>query len=178
MRRLKKAGLTLLISSLLLSNSAFYAFADQTATSPVITEVVPISTGSSTSETVAFDPSLGPGAPGAAEYVANMNASSPTESTEATVPEMTESTVVETAPAEVPASTPVEVQIGQTPEADIVQESSQSSVDETGPLSVPKRTPRLQTTVLLTGAQAWSSPFVNDQPVTVEDQAFSSISTF
>ena len=157
MRRLKKAGLTLLISSILLSNSAFYAFADQTA---------------------AFDPSLGPGAPGAAEYVASLAASSTTESVETTVPEVTESTIVETAPTEVPESTPVEVQVGQSPEVDIVQESSQAPAAEAGVLSVPKRTPRLQTTVLLSDDIIWSSPFVNDQPVTVEDQAFSSISTF
>jgi len=46
------------------------------------------------------------------------------------------------------------------------------------PLVVPDREPRLQSTILLNDAKAWSQPFVNDQEVFGEGQSFSSVSTF
>lgn len=46
------------------------------------------------------------------------------------------------------------------------------------PLAVPHRTPRLQTTVLLTDVHQWSQAFVNDQQITVDGRPFYSVSTF
>lgn len=175
MRRLKKAGLTLLISSILLSNSVLHAFADQTATSPVITDVVPVETSAASTEaTVEFQESLGPGqfARPTEPAISPGNPIPETEVSETEIQEViTESTEASDQPVIIAPEAP------SVPE-ETVQESAQPAMDETGPLSVPKRIPRLQTQILLRDALQWSSPFVNDQPITVDDSSFSSISTY
>jgi len=45
-------------------------------------------------------------------------------------------------------------------------------------LPAPDREPRLQTTVLLSDTHQWSSPYVNDQVISVDNRQFYSISTF
>ncbi len=164
MRRLKKAGLTLLISSILLSNSVLPTFADQTASSPVITEVIPVETSAASTEaTVEFQESLGPGQ-FARPTEQEVSPDNPVAETEALVVP--------------PESTEAAEQTTIVLPTESVQEITQPVMDETGPLSVPKRVPRLQTQILLRDALQWSSPFVNDQPITVEDSSFSSISTY
>ncbi|MBQ5599800.1 MAG: L,D-transpeptidase, partial [Lachnospiraceae bacterium] len=170
MRRLKKAGLTLLISSVLVSSSVLHTFADQTASSPVITEVIPVGTDSASTEATAeFQESLGPGqfALPPEPVVSPGNPIPEPEISE--VP--TESTEAAGQPVIIAPDAP------SVPE-ETVQETAQPPMDESGPLSVPKRVPRLQTQILLRDALQWSSPFVNDQPITVEDNSFSSISTY
>jgi len=174
MRRLKRAGLTLLITSVFLSNTSIFAFADQIATS-TITDVVPIET--SIESTSDWDMSLGPGAPGAPTMAPPEPIVSP-ENPEGILPDtIPETTPVETAPAD---NTEAAVTAPIAPETPVetVQEVTQPPLDETGPLSVPKRVPRLQTQILLKDTLQWSDPFVNDQPVTASDQTFSSISTY
>ena len=69
---------------------------------------------------------------------------------------------------------------------------SQAPVEETVPetepvpeevpvnnvLTVPHRTPKLQTTILLTDVRQWSQPFINDQFISVDGHPFYAISTF
>lgn len=150
MRKLKKAGLTLLISSVFLSNSAMYAFADEIPFGPGyvnITETSPSVTPVETPSVIVtpLDP--------AGENVTTENVTAETTVSEAATETAEENQVVES-PAETPAA---------------------SAND---PLTVPKRVPRLQTTVLIGELGQWSSPFVNDQTVTTENRSFQSISTF
>ncbi len=184
MRRLKKAGLTLLITSVFLSNTSIFAFADQTATA-TITDVVPIET--SIESTSDWDMSLGPGAPGAPTMAPPepiISPGNPEGILPDTIPETSPAVTPDSAPAEtVPTETPVTAPVEIAPTApnvpaETVQEATQPPLDETGPLSVPKRVPRLQTQILLRDALQWSAPFVNDQAVTADDQTFSSISTY
>ncbi len=149
MRRLKKAGLIMLISSVLASSTLLPVFADQTAETPIITEVIPVETTTSTNDSAPPGPA------------ADSAETAPTETPAETAP----------APTETPAETaPVE--------AAPVQESAQTYIDTAGPLSVPKRVPRLQTTVMLADTFQWSAPYVNDQPVNTDNRPFASVSTF
>lgn len=70
-----------------------------------------------------------------------------------------------------------------SPEQAAQLEAEQAAAQEeashlNNPLTVPDREPRLQTTLLLNGSQAWSGAFVNDQEMYVDGQSFCSISTF
>lgn len=67
--------------------------------------------------------------------------------------------------------------------SDLAKEQAEAAAaaaadDVNNPLAVPHRTPRLQTTVLLTDVLTWSNPFVNDQYISVDGRQFYSISTF
>ncbi len=59
-----------------------------------------------------------------------------------------------------------------------IKENTEGILPEGHPLSVPKRSPRLQTTILLCDAMQWSQPFVNDQWCDVDGRPFYSISIF
>lgn len=70
-----------------------------------------------------------------------------------------------------------------SPEQAAQLEAEQAAAQEeasqlNNPLTVPDREPRLQSTILLNGSQAWSGAFVNDQEVFVDGQSFCSVSTF
>ncbi|MBR6615761.1 MAG: hypothetical protein IKK95_07355, partial [Lachnospiraceae bacterium] len=170
MRRFKKAGMALLISGILLSNSVLPAFADQTAASPVITEVIPVETSAASTEaTIEFQESLGPG-----QFA---RPTEPVVSPGNPVPE-TESWEIAADSTESADQTVITVPEAPSVPAETVQETAPPQLDETGPLSVPKRVPRLQTQILLKDALQWSDPFINDQPVTADDNYFSSISTY
>lgn len=58
------------------------------------------------------------------------------------------------------------------------RENAEGALPDGHPLAVPKRQPRLQATVLLCDAVAWSQPFVNDQWCDVDGRPFYSISIF
>lgn len=171
MRKLKKAGLTLLITSIFLSNSALYAFADEVpiVSGSSITEVVPLETGTSNEE---FRVELGPGAPGAPpispDGTVQLPVETPIEAPEVTIPP--EAPASDNTAAEIPTETPAEAPAESAAEA--------TPEEDNRVLRVPNRVPRLQTTILLGDLQQWSSPFVNDQSVTVENRSFQSISTF
>ena len=188
MRKLKQAGLTLLIASVFVSNTSIFAFADQTAANSMITDVVSIET--SIDSTSDWDPSLGPGAPGAPMIAPPEPEISP--GNPEGIPPTQESAPTETAPtdgagsqtSETPPAEDAELPPAETTPAppdtpaETVQETTRPQFDESGPLSVPKRVPRLQTQILLKEALQWSNPFVNDQTVNTDNQAFSSISTY
>lgn len=150
MRKLKKAGLTLLITSTILSNSVFCAFADE----------VPIGPGYQGS----FPEQMG--------EITQVVPAGPETVTDETTTDTT--TSAETSEA---VSDQADQSGDITQETAPVEETPTETINE-GPLSVPHRTPRLQTTVLLGDAMQWSDPYVNDTPITVSDRPFQSISTF
>lgn len=186
MRRLKKAGLTLLIASMFLSNSTFYAFADVVSSEQTagLTEVVP--TGSASEivpapGSVVISPETDPNQNLQPETTPEVIVEAIAEASVEEAPEVS----VEAAPEASVEAAP-EASVEATPEvsAEIPTEVVQDPATlrfanaESGPLSVPHRTPRLQTTILLGETMQWSDPMVNDTPVTVGDRPFQSISTY
>lgn len=167
MRKLKKAGLTLLITSVFLSNNALCAFADE----------VPVGSESSAAAAGEFRVELGPGAPGAPQISPDGTVHFPVDPpAEAEIPE--ESAAPEDSVSDNTESDNTEADntAAENPEESDPEASQPEEEDNV--LSVPNRVPRLQTTILLGELQQWSSPFVNDQSVTVENRSFQSISTF
>lgn len=154
MRKLKKAGLTLLISSMIFSSSAFSVLADELPIGPGYP-------GSSTEQTAALTEviSFGPGHTAQPDSVP-------------TGPGMTATQPIPPAVSiETPSVTPVVTPTEQTA-------ISNTILMDQGPLSVPHRTPRLQTSVLVSNAAQWSAPYVNDTPVTIDNRPIQSISTY
>ena len=182
MRKLKQTGLTLLIASTILSGSTFYALADEAPIGPgysgsrteqaaSLTEVITFGPGSTSITGPGNTESpIGPGY--APQY--ESNSEQPADPTTETVEFPTADQTEVTPPVQEPTNE--SVVITQTPiDTPMVQDTQQYQI---GPLSVPHRTPQFQTTVLLGELMEWSAPYLNDTPVTYENQTIRSISTY
>lgn len=183
MRKHTKAGLALLMAGMMMAGSVTSAFADTdatAATSGVIdttkkTEVSgPGSTAAST-ETTSDGHTFSTEAPGSS--ASQSSGTSQTENAQTSAPETSASAENSQNATNGQDNALTQDQANQL-EAEQAAAEAEANANHTGPLSVPLRQPRLQTTVLLNNSQNWSGAFVNDQQISTDGGAFSSVSTF
>ncbi len=186
MYRHKKAGLVMLLTGVLLTNTVTCAFADvigpgsDTGRSNVI---------DATGNRQDTDQNSGPGAgssgasqggtitagsqtPAEAGQIPGGETAAPTEGADAP-PESTD------APSE--TQTPETGELTEEQAAQLLAEqeaAEQEAAKINNLLAVPERQPHLQTTALSISQQNWSVPFINDQDIVTDNAGFSGISTF
>ena len=186
MRKHTKAGLALLMASMMMAGSVTTAFADTNTTAPTSgvidtsknTEVSgPGATAPSTEGTSDGSHIVSTDAPGSSQNTSDANTSAPSADTSS--PASTTETAADNSQNVTNGQSDALTE-EQASELEAEQSAAQAeaNANHTGPLSVPLRQPRLQTTVLLNDSHNWSGAFVNDQQITTEGVPFTSVSTF
>lgn len=192
MYRHVKAGLTVLLAGVLLTNSVTFSFA--ATVGPSGENVSLEGPGANPQETAGSGETSVSGESSSASKVITAGgqddegetASTPTETGAQTGGATSGTTATESAqPAEgaqtggVTDGQAAELTEQQAAELESEQAAAQEEANQlNNPLVVPEREPRLQTTILLNDAQSWSQAYVNDQQIEGAAQGFSSISTF
>ena len=178
----KKAGLVLLLTGVLLTNTVTCAFADvvvagaQTEAAESQSNVI-----DATGNKQESDQNSGPGAETGGSSQNNTTTAGQAPGGETSAPSECTSAPGETTapPAETQTPETGELTEEQAAQLQAEQEAAeQEAANINNPLTVPERQPRLQTTALSISLQNWSSPFVNDQDITTDNAGFSGISTF
>ncbi len=186
----KKAGLVMLLTGALLTNTVTYAFAD-VVTSTAQTTLSP--DGPGTAETAPEESrskvidatgnkqnqeGAAPIGPGAGN-TASSQSGTITSGSQTAEPEGQTPSEETSAPTENQTPETGELTESQAAELEAEQQAAQQEAAQlNNPLIVPERQPRLQTTALLISQQNWSAPFVNDQDIIADSTGFSGISTF
>lgn len=175
-----KTGMIMLLSGVMVLNTAICAFADN-GTSPTVILQGPGAAANIVDSSVPDpDPGRSPIISAGQSHQDEYSSTGPGVSS-STTPPPAPSLPAEPAPSEptVPDQAAGELSEEQGQQLESEQaEAQQQAQKPHNALTVPDREPRLQTTTLLLSQQNWSVPYVNDQDITSEGQGFSSISTF